>query len=239
MDAPARGGFTAWHAATIALLALGYSGYYFCRSNLSVVLPDLMQDLSRHGVTLSEAQVRLGFIASAGTMAYAAGKFISGSVADLFGGRRNFLAGMGGSIFFTVLFLASGGISAVHAGVDREPAVSIGGMGGPGESRVALVFIFHLWNRDGGAQSEFSVRRRGLPLGDGAVDGPRRGLAGCIYGGGGVPGGAAGGQCVAAERNAGGARTARAGSEPAECVRRRREARRRAHGTGRDSAVPC
>jgi len=101
--------FTGWHTATIALLALGYSGYYFCRSNLSVVLPDLIHDLAQHGVTANEAQVRFGFIASAGTVAYAAGKFISGSMADLFGGRRNFLAGMAGSILFTVLFVLSGG----------------------------------------------------------------------------------------------------------------------------------
>jgi sugar phosphate permease len=102
--------FTVWHGITIVLLALGYSGYYFCRSNLSVVLPDLIQDLARHGIPASEAQVRLGFVASAGTMAYALGKFVSGSLADLFGGRRNFLGGMAGSILFTVLFLISGGI---------------------------------------------------------------------------------------------------------------------------------
>lgn len=108
-DPPRRAEFTAWHAATLALLALGYSGYYFCRSNLSVVLPDLIQDLARHGVTANQAQIRLGFIASAGTVAYAVGKFISGSMADLFGGRRNFLAGMGGSILFTILFAAGGG----------------------------------------------------------------------------------------------------------------------------------
>ena len=102
-------GFTAWHAATIALLALGYAGYYFCRSNLSVVLPDLIRYLAQRGITASEAQVQLGFIASAGTVAYAVGKFISGSMADLFGGRRNFLGGMGGSIFFTLLFMAGGG----------------------------------------------------------------------------------------------------------------------------------
>src|SRR4051812_29184036 len=92
----------------MALLALGYSGYYFCRSNLSVVLPDLIHDLAQHGVTASQAQVKLGFIASAGTIAYAAGKFISGSMADLFGGRRSFLAGMAGSILFTILFVAGG-----------------------------------------------------------------------------------------------------------------------------------
>ncbi len=102
--------FTGWHTATIALLALGYSGYYFCRSNLPVVLPDLIQDLARHGMPVSEAQVRLGFIASVSTVAYAAGKFISGSLADLFGGRRTFLGGMAGSILFTIVFAASGGI---------------------------------------------------------------------------------------------------------------------------------
>jgi len=105
----AGGRFTAWHVATIALLGLGYSGYYFCRSNLSVVLPDLIHDLAQHGVTANEAQVRLGFIASAGTIAYAIGKFVSGSLADLFGGRRIFSGGMAGSIFFTLLFVLSGG----------------------------------------------------------------------------------------------------------------------------------
>jgi len=110
LDPPAqRTGFAAWHAATILLLGVGYSGYYFCRSNLSVVLPDLMHDLAQHGISASEAQVRLGFIASAGTVAYAVGKFVSGSMADLFGGRRNFLGGMAGSVLFTLVFVLSGG----------------------------------------------------------------------------------------------------------------------------------
>lgn len=108
-QAASQARFTGWHGATIVLLALGYSGYYFCRSNLSVVLPELIKDLAQHGISPSEAQVRLGFIASVGTMAYAFGKFISGSLADLFGGRRNFLGGMAGSILFTILFVLSGG----------------------------------------------------------------------------------------------------------------------------------
>jgi len=98
-----------WHGATAALLALGYSGYYFCRSDLSVVLPDLMRDLSRHGITPSEAQIRLGFMASMGTAAYALGKFFSGALADTRGGRRFFLGGMAGSILFTIVFALSGG----------------------------------------------------------------------------------------------------------------------------------
>ncbi len=92
-----------------ALLALGYSGYYFCRSDLSVVLPDLMHDMARHGMTASSAQIRLGFIASVGTVAYAFGKFVSGALADLGTGRRNFLGGMAGSIVFTIVFAMSGG----------------------------------------------------------------------------------------------------------------------------------
>ena len=101
--------FTRWHAATVALLALGYSGYYFCRSDLSVVLPELIHDMARRGISADQAQVRLGFIASVGTVAYALGKFVSGALADTKGGRRSFLGGMAGSILFTVIFALSGG----------------------------------------------------------------------------------------------------------------------------------
>jgi sugar phosphate permease len=100
---------TPYHFFTIALLALGYCGYYFCRSNLPVVLPDLIRYLSLRGVPAATAQVRLGFIASAGVVAYGTGKFLFGALADLWGGRRNFLGGMAGAVVFTVLFAMSGG----------------------------------------------------------------------------------------------------------------------------------
>lgn len=74
-----------------------------------MVLPDLIHDMARHGMTASSAQIRLGFIASVGTVAYALGKFVSGALADLGTGRRNFLGGMAGSIVFTILFAMSGG----------------------------------------------------------------------------------------------------------------------------------
>jgi OPA family glycerol-3-phosphate transporter-like MFS transporter len=48
-------------------------------------------------------------MASVGTVAYAFGKFFSGALADTGGGRRSFLGGMAGSIFFTVIFAMSGG----------------------------------------------------------------------------------------------------------------------------------
>jgi OPA family glycerol-3-phosphate transporter-like MFS transporter len=101
--------FTRWHLLTVSLLVLGYSGYYFCRSDLSVVMPLLIKDLGQHGIAANVAQVHLGFIASAGVLAYALGKFVSGSLADLFGGRNNFLAGMAGAILFTLLFALGGG----------------------------------------------------------------------------------------------------------------------------------
>jgi sugar phosphate permease len=97
-----------WQIVNVALLIVGYSGYYLCRSNLSVAMPLLIADLARRGVNADAAQVTLGAVASFGVLAYAAGKFPSGSLADLFGGRRNFLLGMGGSIAFTLLFAASG-----------------------------------------------------------------------------------------------------------------------------------
>jgi MFS transporter, OPA family, glycerol-3-phosphate transporter len=107
--APQPAKFTRWHLLTISLLALGYAGYYFCRSDLSVALPLLKADLNRHGVPIDVATVRLGSIASASVLAYALGKFVSGSLADLFGGRRNFLGGMAGAILFTILFACGGG----------------------------------------------------------------------------------------------------------------------------------
>jgi sugar phosphate permease len=99
-----------YHFVTISLLALGYCGYYFCRSNLPVVLPDLIRYLSSRGVPAATAQVRLGFIASAGVVAYGTGKFFFGALADLWGGRRNFLGGMAAAVAFTALFAMSGGL---------------------------------------------------------------------------------------------------------------------------------
>jgi OPA family glycerol-3-phosphate transporter-like MFS transporter len=93
---------------TVALLVAGYSGYYLCRSNLSVCMPLLIDELARRGIRPDQAQILLGSLASAGVLAYAIGKFPSGNLADLFGGRRNFLTGMAGAIVFTLIFAASG-----------------------------------------------------------------------------------------------------------------------------------
>lgn len=73
-------------------------------------MPLLIQELTSHGISEHTAEIRLGGVASLGVLAYAVGKFLSGSMADLFGGRRNFLGGMIGAIVFTILFAASGAL---------------------------------------------------------------------------------------------------------------------------------
>jgi sugar phosphate permease len=99
-----------WQAVTVALLVTGYAGYYLCRSDLSVSLPLLIQEMATRGIPRDEATTRFGTIASFGVLAYAIGKFPSGGLADFLGGRRNYLFGMAGSVLFTFLFAVSGGI---------------------------------------------------------------------------------------------------------------------------------
>jgi OPA family glycerol-3-phosphate transporter-like MFS transporter len=99
-----------WQLLTILLMLFGYSGYYLCRSNFSVALPMIADELGRRGFSSEIALIRLGTIASVGVAAYAVGKFPAGAVADYLGGRRNFLGGMAGAVFFTLLFAVSGGL---------------------------------------------------------------------------------------------------------------------------------
>jgi len=99
-----------WQLLTVALMLFGYSGYYLCRSNFSVALPMIADELIRRGLSAEIARIRLGTIASLGVAAYAVGKFPAGAMADYLGGRRNFLGGMAGSVLFTLLFALSGGL---------------------------------------------------------------------------------------------------------------------------------
>jgi len=99
-----------WQLLTVLLMLLGYSGYYLCRSNFSVVLPLIADELVRRGLSPEIARIRLGTIASLGVAAYAIGKFLAGAMADYLGGRRNFLGGMVGSVLFTLFFSLCGGL---------------------------------------------------------------------------------------------------------------------------------
>lgn len=117
-------------AATVALLFTGYAAYYFCRSDLSVAMPLLIEDLRRHGVSTDSAVVHLGTIASLGVLAYAIGKLFLTGLGDLWGGSRSFNIGLGGAIAFTLLF-ASGGTLPVFgvAWIGNRLVQSIGWAG--------------------------------------------------------------------------------------------------------------
>jgi sugar phosphate permease len=93
---------------TIVLLFAGYAACYYCRADLSVATPLLVEELGRRGVEHGEALVRLGSISSFGVLAYALGKLFLTGLGDYWGGRRNFLIGVGGATVFTVMFAVSG-----------------------------------------------------------------------------------------------------------------------------------
>jgi OPA family glycerol-3-phosphate transporter-like MFS transporter len=97
-------------ALTVTLLVIGYAGYYLCRSNFSVTLPLIIDDLVERGWDANGAKVSLGALASTGVFAYAVGKFLSGGLTDLLGGRRAFLLGAAGAIGCTALFALGGGL---------------------------------------------------------------------------------------------------------------------------------
>lgn len=90
--------------STLAVMVLGYTGYYACRSNFSVALPLLVEDLQARGWTATAARLHFGEVASLGVLAYAAGKFLNGPLTEYIGGRRAFLGGMVLSSLFTLLF---------------------------------------------------------------------------------------------------------------------------------------
>jgi sugar phosphate permease len=89
-----------WRISTFWVMLVGYVGYYLCRGNLSAAFPLLAQEFGY-------SNVQLGLIASLSEIAYAVGKFINGPLADKIGGRRIFLIGMIGAIFWNVVFSLS------------------------------------------------------------------------------------------------------------------------------------
>ena len=93
---------------TVALLFSGYAACYFCRADLSVAAPLLIDELQSRGVSHADALVSIGQIASLGVLAYAVGKLFLTGLGDFWGGRPNFLISLGGATLFTVLFTLGG-----------------------------------------------------------------------------------------------------------------------------------
>src|SRR5580704_16867838 len=92
---------------TVLLLFGGYASLYFCRADLSVATPLLIEELGQHGISHGDAIIRMGQIASFGVLAYALGKLFLGGLGDFWGGRVSFLIGLVGATVFTLMF-ASG-----------------------------------------------------------------------------------------------------------------------------------
>jgi sugar phosphate permease len=92
---------------TVLLLFGGYGALYFCRADLAVATPLLVEELGKHGVSHADALVHMGSIASFGVLAYALGKLFLTGLGDFWGGRISFLIGLGGAMAFTLMF-ASG-----------------------------------------------------------------------------------------------------------------------------------
>jgi OPA family glycerol-3-phosphate transporter-like MFS transporter len=93
---------------TLLLLFGGYAACYYCRADLSVATPLLAEELGQRGVSHAEALVHIGTMSSLGVLAYALGKLFLTGLGDYWGGRRNFLIGVGGATLFTLLFAAGG-----------------------------------------------------------------------------------------------------------------------------------
>jgi sugar phosphate permease len=89
---------------TVSLLFGGYASLYFCRADLSVATPLLIDELTAHGMNHADAVIRMGSLTSFGVLAYALGKLFLGGLGDIWGGRVSFLIGLAGATAFTLLF---------------------------------------------------------------------------------------------------------------------------------------
>lgn len=93
-------------AMTVVLLFGGYAALYFCRADLSVATPLLIDELGGHGMSHGDAVIRMGAVTSFGVLAYALGKLFLGGLGDFWGGRVSFLIGLSGATVFTLAFAA-------------------------------------------------------------------------------------------------------------------------------------
>ncbi|MGA2188848.1 MAG: MFS transporter [Steroidobacteraceae bacterium] len=102
-DAPMRS-LRQRQVTTILLLFGGYGSLYFCRADLSVASPLLIDEWHAHGLSHGDAVIRMGAMTSLGVLAYALGKLLLGGLGDFWGGRVSFLIGLSGATLFTLMF---------------------------------------------------------------------------------------------------------------------------------------
>ena len=119
-------GLSRWQWTTLFTLTIGYMGYYFCRSNLSVAGPLLLDEFGDAGFT----KERFGMIATIGVGFYTVGKLFSGVLCDFIGGRRMFLIGMIGAIIATFVFSFATGFFVFVLAWSANRLVQSAGWGG-------------------------------------------------------------------------------------------------------------
>jgi OPA family glycerol-3-phosphate transporter-like MFS transporter len=95
-----------WQMVTLATLFAGYTGYYICRSNLSVTATQIERHLEGNGLTADP----VGLLQSVGILVYALGKTGNGVLGDFLGGRLLFLLGMAASVVCTLVFGVADGL---------------------------------------------------------------------------------------------------------------------------------
>jgi MFS transporter, OPA family, glycerol-3-phosphate transporter len=88
--------------AIIWTLWLTYGAFYFCRTNLAVVVPDLKGSIETGGLGLTTQQV--GWILGSLKIAYGVGQFFNGQLAERFSPRVMLAIGMFGSAALNVVF---------------------------------------------------------------------------------------------------------------------------------------
>lgn len=144
MTTPSRDHLSPAQLKTLGLLFAGYVGYYFCRSNLAVLTPQLIREQPE-----ALSKERIGLIVTVGIIAYLIGKLTTGPLCDFLDGKRMFVAGMILSSLFTVgISFSIGFLPLLLLWIGNRYAQSIGWSG--------LVKVASRW---------FPAARYGLILG--------------------------------------------------------------------------
>ncbi len=86
-----------WRLSTFWVMLIGYIGYYLIRGNLPVAMPLLSKEFGF-------SNTQLGYILTFSELFYALGKFTTGPLADQIGGKKIFMLGIVGAIFFNFIF---------------------------------------------------------------------------------------------------------------------------------------
>jgi len=79
-----------------------YGAFYFCRTNISAVVPGLKEPIATGGLGLTA--VEIGYILAGTKIAYAIGQLLNGQLSEQFAPRKMLVVGMLGTALLNVLF---------------------------------------------------------------------------------------------------------------------------------------